>query len=149
MSLGARTRLHIQDPALGLLYLASRPSGNSPRPHLRRHEQTRGVHHRWRAVSILDDWVSKEARPISLRQLMVFGRSLNEQRLISSANYVRTELPRRLAHRIRDMQTLPYCVVANEHFNDVYELYYEAFDKFRRVPEVRTLEDNDAFCEVL
>lgn len=40
-------------------------------------------------------WVSKEARPISLRQLMVFGRSLNEQRLISSANYVRTELPRR------------------------------------------------------
>lgn len=40
-------------------------------------------------------WVSKEARPISLRQLMVFGRSLNEQRLLSSANYVRTELPRR------------------------------------------------------
>lgn len=43
----------------------------------------------------LPSWVSKEARPISLRQLMVFGRSLNEQRLISSANYVRTELPRR------------------------------------------------------
>lgn len=39
--------------------------------------------------------MSKEARPISLRQLMVFGRSLNEQRLVSSANYVRTELPRR------------------------------------------------------
>ncbi|CAN8095309.1 unnamed protein product [Discula destructiva] len=78
---------------------------------------------------------------------MVFGRSLNEQRLLSSANYVRTELPRRLAHRIRDMQTLPYCVVANPHFNEVYELYYEAFDRFRRVPEVRTLEDNDSFCE--
>ena len=40
-------------------------------------------------------WVAKEARPISLRQLMVFGRSLTEQRLISSANYVRTELPTR------------------------------------------------------
>lgn len=45
------------------------------------------------------------------------------------------------------MQTLPYCVVANPHFNEVYELYYEAFDKFRRVPEIRTLEDNDSFCE--
>lgn len=45
--------------------------------------------------NLLLSWVSKEARPISLRQLMVFGRSLNEQRLISSANYVRTELPRR------------------------------------------------------
>lgn len=52
----------------------------------------------------------------------------------------------RLAHRIRDMQTLPYCVVANPRFNEVYELYYEAFDRFRRVPEVRTLGDNDAFC---
>lgn len=41
-------------------------------------------------------WVSREARPISLRQLMVFGRSLTEARLISSANYVRTELPTRL-----------------------------------------------------
>lgn len=47
------------------------------------------------------------------------------------------------------MQTLPYCVVANSHFNEVYELYYEAFDKFRRVPEIRTLEENDAFCEVI
>lgn len=55
----------------------------------------------------------------------------------------------RIAHRIRDMQTLPYCVVANRHFNDVYELYYEAFDKFRKVPEIRTLEENDSFCEVI
>lgn len=39
--------------------------------------------------------MSKEARPISLRQLMVFGRSLTESRLINSANYVRTELPTR------------------------------------------------------
>lgn len=47
------------------------------------------------------------------------------------------------------MQTLPYCVVANSNFNEVYELYYEAFDKFRKIPEIRTLEDNDSFCEVI
>lgn len=47
------------------------------------------------------------------------------------------------------MQTLPYCVVANSNFNEVYELYYEAFDKFRRIPEIRTLDDNDSFCEVI
>ncbi|PSS00785.1 branched-chain alpha-ketoacid dehydrogenase [Coniella lustricola] len=146
MSLDLRLPL-CQNQARGLLALAARPSS---RPLWPAREQTRAAHHhRWRAVSILDDWVSKEARPISLRQLMVFGRSLNEQRLISSANYVRTELPRRLAHRIRDMQTLPYCVVANPHFNEVYELYYEAFDKFRKVYEIRTLDDNDAFCDII
>lgn len=69
----------------------------------------------WRPASTLDEyisqlydwnslanqrnrWVAKEARPISLRQLMVFGRSLTEARLISSANYVRTELPTRCVY---------------------------------------------------
>ncbi|KAF8857500.1 alpha-ketoacid dehydrogenase kinase [Acephala macrosclerotiorum] len=101
----------------------------------------------WRPASTLDDWVGKEARPISLRQLMVFGRSLTEARLISSANYVRTELPTRLAHRIRDMQTLPYVVVTNPHISQVYELYYKAFESLRRVREIKTLEDNEKFCQ--
>jgi len=46
-------------------------------------------------VSALNRWVAREARPVSLRQLMVFGRSLTEDRLLDSANYVRTELPTR------------------------------------------------------
>jgi pyruvate dehydrogenase kinase 2/3/4 len=101
----------------------------------------------WRPASSLDEWVGKEARPISLRQLMVFGRSLTEARLISSANYVRTELPTRLAHRIRDMQTLPYVVVTNPHISQVYELYYKAFESLRRVREIKTLDDNEKFCK--
>ncbi|KUJ17371.1 putative pyruvate dehydrogenase kinase [Mollisia scopiformis] len=101
----------------------------------------------WRPASTLDEWVGREARPISLRQLMVFGRSLTEARLISSANYVRTELPTRLAHRIRDMQTLPYVVVTNPHISQVYELYYKAFESLRRVREIKTLEDNESFCK--
>ncbi|KAG4435132.1 hypothetical protein IFR05_009397 [Cadophora sp. M221] len=110
--------------------------------------QTRKFHAPpWRPASTLDEWVGKEARPISLRQLMVFGRSLTEARLISSANYVRTELPTRLAHRIRDMQTLPYVVVTNPHISQVYELYYKAFESLRRVREIKTLEDNEKFCK--
>lgn len=78
---------------------------------------------------------------------MVFGRSLTEARLLSSANYVRTELPTRLAHRLRDMQTLPYVVVTNPHISEVYELYYKAFESLRRVREIKTLEDNEQFCK--
>lgn len=103
----------------------------------------------WRPASPLDEWVAKDARPISLRQLMVFGRSLTEARLISSANYVRTELPTRLAHRIRDMQTLPYVVVTNPHMSQVYELYYKAFESFRRVRDIKTLDDNERLCKVI
>ncbi|KAI0006935.1 alpha-ketoacid dehydrogenase kinase [Xylariaceae sp. FL0662B] len=117
--------------------------------HRRLRESRRWAHHsaKWRPVQVLDDWVAKEARPISLRQLMVYGRSLTEARLISSANYVRTELPIRIAHRIRDMQRLPYVVVTNPHISDVYELYYNAFDSFRRIKEIKTLDDNDRLCK--
>ncbi|KAF1813872.1 pyruvate dehydrogenase kinase [Eremomyces bilateralis CBS 781.70] len=103
----------------------------------------------WRPSTVLDDWVQQEARPISLRQLTFFGRTLTESRLISSANYVRTELPLRISHRIRDMQTLPYVVLTNDNLSHVYELYYKAFDKLRRIPEVKTVEENDRFCDVI
>ncbi|GAB7351088.1 hypothetical protein MBLNU459_g1558t1 [Dothideomycetes sp. NU459] len=103
----------------------------------------------WRPASILDEWVAREARPISLRQLTYFGRVLTESRLLGSANYVRLELPTRIAHRLRNMQTLPYSALINPHISHVYELYYTAFEKLRKVPEVKTLDDNDKLCEVI
>lgn len=44
------------------------------------------------------------------------------------------------------MQTLPYVVVTNPHLSLVYELYYKAFETFRRVPEIWTVEDNERYC---
>jgi len=37
--------------------------------------------------------------------------------------------------------------VTNPNFSIVYELYYKAFESLRRVPEIKTLEDNDNFCK--
>lgn len=98
---------------------------------------------------MLDEWVDKPIRPMSLRQLFFFGRTLNRDRLISSANYVRNELPTRIAHRLREMQSLPYVVVTNPHLSYVYELYYQSFENFRKLPVVNTLEDNDHLCKVV
>ena len=47
------------------------------------------------------------------------------------------------------MQKLPYVVVTNPHLSHVYELYYKAFERFRSVPEIRTLDDNDKYCSIL
>ncbi|KAK2763052.1 hypothetical protein FQN54_009685 [Arachnomyces sp. PD_36] len=124
------------------------PGLRFPRPHRCYAAQSSGPPP-WRPGSVLDEWVDRESRPISLRQLTFFGRTLTESRLISSANYVRTELPTRLAHRLRDMQKLPYVVLTNPRLSHVYELYYKAFERFRSVPEIRTLDNNDAYCDVL
>jgi len=47
------------------------------------------------------------------------------------------------------MQQLPYVVVTNSHISEVYDLYYNAFDTFRKVKEIKTLEDNDRFCKTI
>ncbi|RWA04621.1 hypothetical protein EKO27_g10485 [Xylaria grammica] len=149
LSAYSSARVSIPTTAAPTTAWASRPHDTYKQ--LERTDRPRYTHTtaKWRPVQALDEWVAKEARPISLRQLMVFGRSLTEARLLDSANYVRTELPTRISHRIRDMQRLPYVVVTNRHIGDVYELYYTAFDRFRRVKEIKTLEDNDEFCSVI
>ncbi|CAG8517949.1 762_t:CDS:2 [Ambispora leptoticha] len=95
---------------------------------------------------ILDQYASQPVHTITLRQLVFFGRNLSEERLIQSGNYVRTELPIRLAHRIRDFQNLPFIVGTNPHIEMVYGLYWSAFEKLRQFPKINTMEDNDAFC---
>ena len=103
----------------------------------------------WRQTTIVDEWVQRSVRPVSLRQLTVFGRSLTKKRLIDSANYVRMELPTRIAHRLRNLETLPYVVLTNPHMSHVYNAYLKALDEFRKVPAISTMEDNNAYCDVL
>ncbi|KAG0047843.1 hypothetical protein BGZ83_007200 [Gryganskiella cystojenkinii] len=98
---------------------------------------------------ILDPYVNQPVNPITLRQLVFFGRNMQEDKLLKSANYVRTELPVRLAHRIRDFQNLPFIVGTNPHIELVYDLYWQAFERLAKIPEIRTLEENDAFCEIV
>ncbi|KAL1747237.1 branched-chain alpha-ketoacid dehydrogenase [Schizophyllum fasciatum] len=106
----------------------------------------------------LEAYASKETKRLTLRQLVFFGRSMNPERLLTSANYVRTELPVRIAHRIRDLQALPYVVVTQEGIARVYEARRRAADyhtpslnrhRFRKYPPITTLEENDIFCRFL
>lgn len=47
------------------------------------------------------------------------------------------------------MQKLPYVVVTNPHLSLVYELYYKSFESFRRVSEIKSVEDNDSYCKTI
>ena len=47
------------------------------------------------------------------------------------------------------MQTLSYAALRNSHISHVYELYYSVFEKLRKVPDIRTLDENDTFCQVV
>ncbi|KAI9343041.1 branched-chain alpha-ketoacid dehydrogenase [Zopfochytrium polystomum] len=101
------------------------------------------------SIGVLEKYAAKETKRVTLRQLTVFGRNLNEEKLIRSANYVREELAVRLAHRIQDFHQLPFIVGTNPHFKRLIELYGVAFDTFRNVPEITSLEANREFCKLV
>ncbi len=102
-----------------------------------------------RSNHILDQYADRESQRVTLRQLIVFGRSLTDDKLLKSANYVRTELPVRLAHRIRDFQNLPFIVGTNPHIEKMYSMYWEAFELFRNIPPITSLEQNTEFCQFI
>ena len=80
----------------------------------------------------------------------MYGPSFQQGRLlVSPFFFCRLLTSSRLAHRLRDMQTLPYVVVTNPHMSHVYELYYKAFETLRRVREIKTVEDNDRYCAII
>ncbi|CAH1767654.1 12401_t:CDS:2, partial [Entrophospora sp. SA101] len=116
----------------------------SLRPQTRKYSPQHFYHNR-----IIDQYVSQPLKTITMRQLVVFGRNLTEERLLKSGNYVRTELPVRLAYRIRDFQRLPFIVGTNPHIAEVYDLYWSAFEKLRKIPTIRTMDDNIEWCETI
>ncbi|CEP12560.1 hypothetical protein [Parasitella parasitica] len=97
----------------------------------------------------LDTYYSQSPTPLTLRQLIFYERHCNTERLLKSANYVRSELPIRIAHRIREFQKLPYILGTNPHIENVYDLYWQAFNRIRKVPEITSREENEAFCDIL
>ncbi|EER33239.1 conserved hypothetical protein [Candida tropicalis MYA-3404] len=99
--------------------------------------------------AVLLEYSKKQPHPVSLRQLAGYGNTLTRQKVINSANFVRIELPIRLALRIRDLQTLPFGVVNNFHLAQIYESYYHSFNAFRKIPKIHTIEDNNKFCEMM
>jgi len=140
----AATTADVALPQSSPLYRMNNPASIVKAPQARRRSPQHFYQNR-----ILDPYVNQAVNPITLRQLVFFGRNMQEDKLLKSANYVRTELPVRLAHRIRDFQNLPFIVGTNPHIELVYDLYWQAFERLRQIKEIKTLEENDAFCELV
>ncbi|GAA5876096.1 hypothetical protein JCM16303_007020 [Sporobolomyces ruberrimus] len=105
---------------------------------------------------VIETYAAKQSTPISLNSMINFGkygRNKGEkeeaEKLLRGGNFLRTELPTRLSHRLRDLQELPFVVASHPRLQHVYELYLEAFEGIRRFPVIKNLEDNDAFCHFM
>ncbi|GAA6032049.1 hypothetical protein JCM8097_003404 [Rhodosporidiobolus ruineniae] len=105
---------------------------------------------------VIENYAAKQSTPISLKHMINFGnagRNKGEKeeadKLIKGGNFLQTELPTRLSHRLRDLQSLPFGVASHPRIEHVMELYLEAFDGIRKFPLIKDLEDNDRFCQFM
>lgn len=110
--------------------------------------QSNSPHHFYQN-KVIEEFAVQPINPSTLRQFIFFGRQMNTERILKSANWVRNELLVRLAHRIRDFQQLPFFVGTNPHIEYVYKLYWGAFESLRLFPPVETHDNNLKFCELL
>ncbi|KXZ53308.1 hypothetical protein GPECTOR_7g1202 [Gonium pectorale] len=96
-------------------------------------------------------YAAQEVEVLSLKQMLSFGHNAldSPDKILKSARYVQRELPKRLARRLLDLQLLPYIVVTNPHIKKVYNQYYVSFETLRRLPTVKSLEDNADFSQLL
>mgnify|MGYP003365453466 CR=1 FL=1 len=101
---------------------------------------------------LVDDYAKRQPHPVSLMQLAQYyddSSTLTKQKIINSGKFVKEELAIRMAGKINLLQNLPFNVVNNFHFLQVYESYYNIFERFRKFPTIKTMEDNLKFSEFI
>lgn len=101
---------------------------------------------------VVDDIFScalKKQTGVTLRHMLDFGANPVERQLLLSAQFLRAELPIRLAHRVAELENLPYGLSAKPHVLKVRDWYVDSFKELRSFPEVRDAETELKFTSLL
>lgn len=114
----------------------------------------RAIHRRAPPQSAeLPDLLSRYAniapRPINLSQLLSFGRPVTPDSVLASVSYTLAELPRRLATRVRTLETLPFIVGTNPYIANTLNAYKESFAWLATHAPVTSIDENEEFVENL
>lgn len=78
-----------------------------------------------------------------------FGSKPIERQLILSAQFLHNELPVRLAHRVAELENLPYGLSAKPHVLKVRDWYVESFKELRNFPKVKDVQDEEKLTALL
>ncbi|GMH33368.1 hypothetical protein BSKO_01202 [Bryopsis sp. KO-2023] len=101
--------------------------------------------------STIEEYAAEPLERMSLLEMLRIGsRAVDDPRAVfQHAEYVRTELPKRLARRVLDLQFLPYIFVTNPHIKRVYNAYKSAFQRLIECERITTMSQNEDFAGLL
>eukprot|EP00245_Coleochaete_scutata_P003465 TRINITY_DN1509_c1_g1_i1.p1 TRINITY_DN1509_c1_g1~~TRINITY_DN1509_c1_g1_i1.p1 ORF type:complete len:373 (-),score=70.70 TRINITY_DN1509_c1_g1_i1:790-1908(-) len=103
--------------------------------------------------NVLDDIYRlscKKQTSISLKYMMDFGaHPATERSLLQAAKFLHSELPVRLAHRVKELENLPHGLSAKAPVLKVRDWYVDSFMDLRNFPEVMDAADENKFTELI
>lgn len=98
---------------------------------------------------LLDEYAKHPPRPLTLSTLLSFGRPLTPESVLSSVEYVLSEVPRLFGRRVRALEELPFIVGMNPFIARTLAAHRRAFQLLATYPAVKSLEENVQFTERL
>jgi 26S proteasome regulatory subunit T1 len=88
-------------------------------------------------------------RPVTLSSLLSFGRPVTPESVLKSFVYVKQELPRRLAMRVRAFEALPFIVGTNPYISKTLERFKASFEEISSYPLIKDTWENAQFVSRL
>ena len=98
---------------------------------------------------LVEDYMTRPSQRLRLSTLVSFGQPATERSVLASVNYVLSEIPRRLATRVRSMENLPFIVGMNPFMSRTLDIHASSFHRIATYPKVTTLEQNEKFTTEL
>lgn len=99
-------------------------------------------------TEILEHALRKQAG-VSLKYMLDFGSNPLERQFLLSAQFLQRELPVRLAHRVAELENLPYGLSSKSQVLRVRDRYVASFQKirgFRKIKTVRHINGKRISC---
>ncbi|KAH7438493.1 hypothetical protein KP509_04G017200 [Ceratopteris richardii] len=91
----------------------------------------------------------KKQTGVSLKYMMNFGSFPTKKNLLMSAQFLHKELPVRLAHRVIELENLPYGLSEKSNVLKVRDWYVDSFRDLRSFPEIVDNEDELKFTDLI
>lgn len=85
----------------------------------------------------LAHYASFPQTPVSLHQMVAFGRDQTPGKVLRAAKFLADELPIRLAHRIRDIDNSAHDLGKSPSFKTVRNWYLQSFEEISSVPTIK------------
>lgn len=91
----------------------------------------------------------KKQTGVSLKYMMDFGAFPTKKNLLVSAQFLHKELPVRLAHRVIELENLPYGLSEKSPVRKVRDWYVDSFRDLRDFPDIADNEDELKFTDLI